>query len=76
MCKRYPVAIQAVVRHQQPAGQTFLYLAASVGESRLRRLDHERVAVAQEKAVQGRIFFRELAELAGGLCAARRHRPA
>ena len=41
-------AVDAVVRHQQPAGQALFVLAAAIGQRRLRRLDERSVRACAE----------------------------
>ena len=37
--ERYPLSPNSIARHEQPAGQALVQLAAAVGECRLRGLD-------------------------------------
>src|SRR4029453_4656906 len=55
--KWHLIAIQTIMGHEQPTRQTFLDLAAPIGERCLRGLHHERVAISQEMAVQGGAFL-------------------
>ena len=57
------VAIGPVVRHQNPARQSLLDLAPSVGHGGIAGLHEERVGVEQERPVQGCALTDRLAQL-------------
>jgi hypothetical protein len=51
VCERLR-SVDAIVRHQQPAGQALFQLAAAIANRRLRGLNEEVVGTAQQRAMQ------------------------
>jgi hypothetical protein len=51
--KQHLVSIDAIARHEQPAGQPFLDFPARIGERRVAGLHGEDVSVAQEAPQHG-----------------------
>ena len=51
--ERELIAVDAIIRHQKPARQALLDLAAAVGKRGRGGLEQERVRVAQHGAVEG-----------------------
>ena len=65
MRERQLVAPEAILRHEQPAGQPLLDLAAAVGKRRRRGLQQEGVCVAQHGAMQGHALIDAVAQARG-----------
>ena len=58
------VAVHTISRHEQPARQTLLDLAAPVRQGGLGGLDHEGMCIAQQRLVQGNALADGLAQSA------------
>ena len=59
------VVRRSVVGHQDPAGQTLIEFRPSIGNRRMRRLDHECLNVSKQQLMQGLACFYRLPELIG-----------